>query len=233
MSIFAISDLHLSFSDEKKSMEVFEGWKGYTEKLKENWERKIKDKDTVVIVGDISWAMTLENAKYDLKFINDLPGKKILIKGNHDFWWSTSKKVNDFLKENDFNTISILYNSALEVENICICGSRGWMFRSETDQDKKIFMRELGRIERSIDQAYQLKNLDPIVFLHYPRVYANEESKEIINLLIEKKVKRCYYGHIHGSGALNKVLQGSYKGIDFRLVSCDYVNFCPVPVNNI
>ena len=229
MAVYTISDLHLSL-DAEKSMEVFNGWEGYVEKLKKNWKFKINENDTVVIIGDISWAMKLEEAKKDLEFLNKLPGKKILLKGNHDFWWSTSKKVNNFLKENNFYSISILHNSACEVENLYICGTRGWMCRSESDVDKKIFTREVERLRRSIEIA-ELKNFGNIrVFLHYPPVYGKDESEEIINLLIEKKIKKCYYGHIHGNIASKKIVEGDYKGINFSLVSCDYINFCPVLV---
>lgn len=229
MAIFTISDLHLSFENEEKSMEVFAGWGNYTARLKENWGKTVKNEDTVIIIGDISWAMKLEDSFKDFEFINNLPGKKVLIKGNHDYWWSTTAKVNNFLKQSGFESISILYNSALEVENIGVCGTRGWLYRCETDQDRKILNREVGRLERSLDEAKK-ENLEPVVFLHYPPVYGNEESEEIINLLIEKKVKKCYYGHIHDGGATKRLVEGNYKGIDFRLVSCDYINFCPVLV---
>lgn len=229
MAIFTISDLHLALANKEKTMEVFKGWENYVSKLEENWKKTVSAEDTVVIIGDISWAMRLEDSGKDLSFINSLPGKKILIKGNHDFWWSTTSKVENFIKESGFESISILYNSAKEVEGVGICGSRGWMFKAQTEQDKKILNREIGRITRSIEEA-ERKNLEPIVFLHYPPVYANDESEEIMNILIEKKVKKCYYGHIHDGGVTKSVIQGEYKGIDFRLVSCDYVNFCPVSV---
>lgn len=230
MSVFTISDLHLSLGNNgEKSMEIFEGWKNYVSKLEQNWSEVVKKDDTVIIVGDISWAMKLEDAKDDLEFINKLPGKKILLKGNHDYWWSSATKINEFLKSNNFESISILYNSSVELEDMCICGTRGWMYKSETDQDKKILLREVGRLRRSIEMA-ESKNLEPIVFLHYPPVYGREESEEIVNLLIEKNVKKCYYGHIHGNGAIKKVVEGDYKGINLKLVSCDYINFCPLLV---
>lgn len=228
MSVFTISDLHLSL-DAQKSMEIFQGWENYVCKLKDNWNKTVKPEDTVIIVGDISWAMKLEEAFEDLNFINKLPGKKIFIKGNHDFWWSTTAKVNAFLVEKKFDSISILYNSCLKIQNYGICGTRGWMYKIMTDQDKKVLSREVGRLERSIDMALE-DNLEPIVFLHYPPVYGREESTDIINLLIEKKVKKCYYGHIHGNGCTRKVIEGDYKGISLKLVSCDYINFSPVKV---
>ncbi len=228
MSVYAISDLHLSFSVDK-SMDVFAGWDGYVKKIEENWKNTVKENDTVVVAGDISWAMRLEESKKDMEFINNLPGNKILIKGNHDYWWSTKTKIDNFLKENSFNTISILFNSAYPVENICICGTRGWMYNSEGDEDEKILSREAGRLKFSLDIAKKY-NLEPVVFLHYPPVYGHEESKEIMNLLIERKVKKCYYGHIHVGGSKKNIVEGDYKGIYFKMISCDYINFCPILV---
>lgn len=229
MAVYAISDLHLSLNS-NKSMEVFHGWEGYVDKIKNNWGKKISDEDTVVIIGDISWAMSLEEAKKDLEFVNDLPGRKIFIKGNHDYWWSTKAKVNNFLKENNFDTIEILYNSACKAENISICGTRGWMYGSEESEDQKILAREIGRLQTSLDCAHKL-GLSPIVFLHYPPVYGSGESEKIINILIERNIKKCYYGHIHGDEAKKSIVEGMYRDIEFHLVSCDYVDFCPVPVS--
>lgn len=226
MAVYAISDLHLSFNTDK-SMDVFPGWYDYTNKIKQNWESTVKNEDFVVIPGDISWAMRLNETKKDFEFINNLPGKKILIKGNHDYWWSTSKKTNDFLQENNFNTISIVFNSAIKVDNICICGTRGWMYNSDEPEDEKILNREVERLRRSLDSAKALGG-ETVVFLHYPPVYNFQESEEIINLLIERNIKKCYYGHIHGSGAKKGIIEGKYKSIDFKLVSCDYINFKPL-----
>jgi predicted phosphohydrolase len=228
MSVYAIADLHLSFGADK-SMDVFTGWGNYVEKIKKNWENTIKKEDTVIIAGDISWAMRLEDSKKDFEFINDLPGKKILIKGNHDYWWSTAAKINNFLKENSFNNISILFNNAYPVGNICVCGTRGWLYNSDSVEDEKILSREVGRLRCSLDMAKQY-DLEPVVFLHYPPVYGKEESEEIINLLIERKAKKCYYGHIHGNAFKRNIVEGDYKGVCFKLISCDYINFCPVLV---
>lgn len=228
MSVYAISDLHLSLSSDK-SMEVFPGWEDYVNKIKNNWSQKVSNEDTVVVIGDISWAMNLDEAKEDLKFVNDLPGKKILIKGNHDYWWTTKAKVNNFLKENNLNTIEILYNSSYSAGNISVCGTRGWMHGSEGIEDQKILAREVGRLQTSLDSAYE-SGRTPIVFLHYPPIYGFQKSERIINILIERNIKKCYYGHIHGDEAKKGIIEGMYKGIYFSLVSCDYVNFCPVPV---
>ncbi len=226
VSIYAISDLHLSLNS-NKSMDIFPGWKNYVNRIKENWINTIKDEDTVVIAGDISWAMKINEAKKDFEFINNLPGKKIFIKGNHDYWWNTAKKVNEFLNENNFKSISIIYNSAEVVGNVCICGTRGWMYNSEEPEDEKILARETARLVRSLDCSLEY-GLEPIVFLHYPPVYNFQESEEIINVLIERNIKKCYYGHIHGGGAKKGVIQGKYKGIELKLISCDYIDFKPL-----
>lgn len=230
MAIYAISDLHLSLGTQKP-MDVFEGWEGYVEKIEKNWKEKVKEEDTVVIAGDISWAMKLEESKNDFAFINSLPGKKILIKGNHDYWWSTKKKIEDFFKANKFDSISIIQNTAIKVGEHCICGTRGWMMNSETQEDVKILNREIGRLKTSLDIAKK-ENLEPILFLHYPPVYGGEECKDIIDILIARNIKKCYYGHVHGSRAMKKAVVGDYKGMDFKLISCDYIGFSPVVVTN-
>lgn len=225
MAIYAISDLHLSISG-NKPMDIFKGWDNYVDKLRQNWQNMIRNDDTVVIAGDISWAMRLEDSFEDFKFIDLLPGKKVILKGNHDYWWSTVNKIEKFFQANSINSISVLHNSAIEVEKVCICGTRGWLYNSGTDNDIKVLARESGRLERSIDIAIE-KGLEPIVFLHYPPVYGTSESKEIINILVERNIKKCYYGHIHGGKFSNKLVIGKYKGIDLNIISCDYLNFCP------
>ena len=228
MSIYAISDLHLSFNS-KKPMDIFPGWKNYTERLNKNWREAVSDGDTVVIPGDISWAMTLEEAIKDFDFINKLPGKKIFIKGNHDYWWSTKSKIDKFFKENGFDSLRVLHNSSIEIEGKLICGTRGWFYDAKEENNEKIMNREIIRLENSLN-FNNAQNLEPVVFLHYPPVYGLEEITRIINILIEKNVKKCYYGHIHGSDAANNAVEGNYKGIDFKLISCDYLGFSPVKV---
>lgn len=228
MSLFAIADLHLSFGT-TKPMDIFSGWKDYTARLEKNWRAVITDEDTVVIAGDISWAMKLEDTKKDFAFINSLPGKKIILKGNHDYWWSTKKKMDNFLKENNFDTISILFNNSYKVEDICVCGTRGWFYDAESDEDRKVLNREVGRLNTSIDMAQELGG-EPIAFLHYPPVYNFIECREILDTLVARNIKKCYYGHIHGSNAMKKAMVGKYKGIDLNLISCDYTEFLPVLV---
>lgn len=225
MSIYAISDLHLSLGTEKP-MDIFKGWHNYVDKLKSNWQNTVNNSDTVVIAGDISWAMRLEESINDFKFLEELPGKKIILKGNHDYWWSTAKKIENFFAENTIKSISLLHNSAIEVEGVCICGTRGWLYNSGTDSDKKVLFREVGRLERSLNIARD-KNLAPVVFLHYPPAYGDCKSEEIINILVERKINTCYYGHIHGGKFSKKLITGEYNGINLELISCDYLDFCP------
>lgn len=227
MAVFAIADPHLSLGCDKP-MDIFSGWKDYVGRLERNWRAVVDDKDTVVIAGDISWAMKLEETKQDFTFLNNLPGRKLLLKGNHDYWWSTRKKIVDFLTANGFHTMGIIFNSAVALDTISVCGSRGWFYDAESDADKKVLNREVGRLQTSISMA-ESSGLEPVVFLHYPPVYGDEVCEEILSVLKEHKIRRCYYGHIHGA-ACKKAVTGLFEGIDFQLISCDYTGFRPVLV---
>lgn len=227
MSLFAIADLHLSFGV-SKPMDVFKGWDNYVEKLEKKWRTVVKTEDTVVISGDISWAMDLNEALEDFRFIDKLPGKKIIIKGNHDYWWTTRNKIEKFLKENSFESIKVLFNSAETVEDVCICGTRGWLDTRKMEENEKLKKREALRLKTSIECAE--KNKEIIVFLHYPPVYCDNRCEEIMEVLKEKKIKRCFYGHVHGKEAHAKALNGKYMGVNFKLVSCDYLKFVPYKV---
>jgi len=226
MALFVIADLHLSLGADKP-MDVFKGWKNYVQRLEKNWRSLVQDEDTVVIAGDISWAMKLEDTVKDFAFINALPGQKFLLKGNHDYWWSTRNKIDNFFLEKGWDTLHILHNCAYKVSGKAICGTRGWLYNSETEEDRKIVNREAGRLLSSIEQAKALGG-ELVAFLHYPPVYDNMECKELLDILCENGIKQCYFGHIHGQYAAKKVLVGSYKGIGMHLISCDYVNFTPV-----
>ena len=222
MSLYTISDLHLSLSSDKP-MDVFYGWNNYVERLKANWNRVITDEDTVVIPGDISWGLKLEDTLADLMFIDALPGQKIFLKGNHDLWWGTMKKLNAFFEENGIKTIKCIYNSCIEAEGVGICGSRGWFF-DRPEAEKKIILREAGRLETSIIAA-EKQGLRPIVFLHYPPAYEDSRCDEIFNVLKKHDIKTVYHGHIHGSGLHCAVPE--CDGIAFKLVSCDCIDFTP------
>ena len=229
MSLFCIADPHLSFGC-NKPMDIFKGWENYTDKLKENWNSIVTDKDTVVIAGDISWAMKLNELKPDFDFIENLNGKKILSKGNHDYWWETIKKLNNFVNENDYKTISFLHNNAFLINSTAICGTRGWILENKnpSENDIKIISREACRLEASVLQARKLSD-SIVAFLHYPPVYDNYECESILKILNDYNIKRCYYGHIHGKAAQYSVC-GEYKNIDFNIISCDQVNFTPILV---
>lgn len=226
MSLFAISDLHLSLGTDKP-MDVFTGWNDYVARLEKNWRGVVAPDDTVVIAGDISWAMKLNETYKDFSFINSLPGKKIFLKGNHDYWWVTRKKIDDYLFENSFDTISVVFNTAQAVGDYAVCGTRGWFYDAETDADMKVLNREVGRLEASIKAAEAL-NKEIIVFLHYPPVYGDTVCQEIMKPLLDHNIKKCYYGHLHGGNAAKKAIIGEYCGINFNLTACDYLKFTPL-----
>ncbi len=222
MSLFAIADTHLSFGT-NKPMDTFEGWENYADRLKNNWNKIVNEEDFVVIAGDISWAMNFDELYNDFAFLNNLSGKKIILKGNHDYWWNTLTKMNKFVEENGFDTISFLHNSAVDFDGFSVCGSRGWFFDSDDEQDEKVLRRETGRIKLSLDAA---KNEEKIVFLHYPPITLNEKCDEILKLLHAEGIKKCYYGHLHGVAAKFSV-DDNYDGIDFKLISADRLKFTP------
>lgn len=228
MSVYAIADLHLSFGTDKP-MDVFSGWQNYTERIQKNWQRLITKDDTVVIAGDISWAMDIKQTYADFDFINSLNGKKIIIKGNHDYWWTTKAKMDRYISDSGFDTISILNNNYFVADGTALCGSRGWFYDAETDADMKILNREAGRLRMSIEPALKA-GYDPVVFLHYPPIYNNTECDEIMNILREYNIKKCFYGHIHGGNAAKKAFVGEKYGIQFRLVACDYIGFMPLAI---
>ena len=186
MAVFAIADTHLSLSTGKK-MDIFSGWSDYESRLESNWRRLVKDGDTVVIPGDISWCMTLEEGLEDFAFLDSLPGKKIIMKGNHDYWWSTRKKADEFFEKHSLSTLSILHNNAYPCESIAVCGTRGWFFDAESDESKKIILREAGRLRASIAAAKET-GLEPVVFLHYPPVTLERRCDEIYSVLVEENI---------------------------------------------
>ncbi len=228
MSLFAIADLHLSLA-ENKPMDIFAGWDNYIQRLEKNWKALVTDEDTVVVAGDISWAMKLEETYCDFKYIDDLPGKKIFLKGNHDYWWGTKSKIEKFLDQKCLNSINILFNNAYTCGEFAICGTRGWFLENETEGDIKVLNREVGRLEISITEAKKT-GLEPVAFLHYPPVYGSTECSEIMDVLLKHNIKKCYYGHIHGKANMRYAVEGEYKGIQLKLISCDRLAFMPVLV---
>lgn len=240
MSLYVMADLHLS-SDGSKSMAVFGSrWTDYMEKIRKNWTAVITDEDTVIVPGDISWALKLEDALEDFRFLDALPGKKLIGKGNHDFWWSTVSKMNAFLEENGLHSIQFLYNNAYRFDDCIVCGTRGW-FLEENQQNtvgevdySKIVDREVIRLRLSLDQAVKLrkehdeKDLPILVFLHFPPVWNGFICQEILDTLKEYGIKTCYFGHIHGAYYTPRMTE--HDGLELVLTAADYLNFCPMPI---
>lgn len=227
MALYAIGDLHLCLGA-PKPMDVFGGnWVGYMDKLKEGIS-VISPEDTTVLLGDLSWALDLASAREDFAWINQIPGRKIILKGNHDYWWSTASKFYKFCEENGFSDQWVLNNNHYEYNGWAICGTRGWFFEEErgSDHDEKVFKRELIRLETSLKSA---GDLPKIVFLHYPPLYKGYRCEEIIELLNRYDVRQCFYGHLHGASH-GLALEGQWDGVEYRLVAADKLNFHPYRV---
>ena len=225
MALYTIGDLHLSFGV-NKPMDVFgDDWSNHIEKIKAGFSI-LNDEDVIVICGDTSWGISFEESLDDFKFLNGLPGKKIVLKGNHDYWWSTAAKMNKFLSESGCENIKVLHNNCFYYENTAICGTRGWMHDHEenSEQNKKIVLREAGRLRTSLQSAKP--GFEKICFLHYPPRFNDVEYEEIIEVINEFDVKKCYYGHIHGSGH-HFAVTGEVDGICYNMISADFLNFVP------
>ena len=224
MSIFVIADLHLSLRV-PKPMDIFgENWKKHEEKIKKDWIAKVKPEDTVIHPGDFSWAMYLKDTVKDFEYLNSLPGKKIMLKGNHEYWWTTVTNMKKFLNEHNFHNIEFLQNNSLEVENKMICGTRGWSLINErTEQEKKLIDREALRLELSIKSAID-KNKEIIVFMHYPPIVKQNIDNEFMRVLRKYNIKKCFYAHLHGK-SIEEAIEGNIYGIDFKLVSADALDF--------
>ncbi|MDE7098148.1 MAG: metallophosphoesterase, partial [Ruminococcus sp.] len=222
MNLYVIGDLHLCFSNPEKTMSIFAGWENYQEKIEKNWLEKVKEEDTVVLAGDISWGMSMQQAVPDFRFINQLTGKKIILKGNHDYWWGTKKKMEDFLSTEGFDTIKILHNNHYAYGKYGICGTRGWVNMPDEIQDEKVLKREVQRLETSIKSAVSA-GLEPLVFMHYPPIFANNFNYDILDILYRYKIKECYYGHVHGRSAHELCITNTYDDINFHLISGDYI----------
>ncbi|MBR2704609.1 MAG: metallophosphoesterase [Clostridia bacterium] len=229
MAIYTIADLHLSFNN-PKPMDIFgDNWKNHEERLKEDWISKVKDEDTVIIPGDFSWATYIEEAYPDFKYLDELPGKKLLLKGNHDYWWTTVTSMRKYLKDNNFNTIDFVYNNAVKVEDKIIVGTRGWTFQ-DSENSLKMINRENQRLELSIQDAINKygTEYEIIAFIHYPPLVSSllleNKHLEFYKTLKKYDIKRCYYGHLHGKSHADAVI-GEVGGINFQLVSGDYLDF--------
>ncbi|MBP5209743.1 MAG: metallophosphoesterase [Clostridia bacterium] len=242
MAVFVIADLHLSTADgTDKSMEVFgPRWAGYTDRLSRGWRAVVGENDTVVVAGDISWALTLPEALSDLRFLDGLPGRKILLRGNHDYWWSTAAKMGRFCREEGLGTLSFLHNNAHAADGMLLCGTRGWFFDAEgesrglTEADhEKIVLREVGRLRLSLaaaDEAARAGGLpretERVVFFHFPVVWGAGVCAPLLDVLKEHGIGRCYFGHIHGATATSF----ETEGIRMTLVAADALGFLPLLV---
>ena len=225
MALYAIGDTHLSLHKDKP-MDIFGSkWENHAEKLKTGFSG-LSENDLGVICGDISWGMGMEETKEDFLFINSLPGKKLILKGNHDYWWSTAAKARRFFAENGIDSIDVIHNNYYEYGEYAICGTRGWFYEEEkgSEHDGKIMRREIMRLEASLKAAGDRKKL---VFLHYPPIFLKYRCEEILELLKSYEVRLCCYGHIHGKGCA-LAFNGWQGGTEFRLVSADFVDFTPV-----
>lgn len=227
MALYAIGDLHLSLGADKP-MDIFGGgWVGYMDKLQEGLS-VIEPEDTTVLLGDLSWALSLDASEPDFRWIDAIPGRKIILKGNHDYWWSTAAKFHKFCLDKGLSNQFILNNNHYEYEGYAICGTRGWFFEEERSgqHDEKVFKRELLRLEASLKSAGQKPKL---VFLHYPPRYKGYQCDEILDLLQRYEVRRCFYGHLHGPSH-KLAMEGLWDGVEFRLVSADFLDFKPFKV---
>ena len=228
MALYGIGDLHLSLSG-NKSMDVFGGaWEGYVDKLREGLS-VIGPGDTTVLPGDLTWAMSLdENAVADFRFISEIPGRKILLKGNHDYWWSTAKKFYAFCENHGFSDMWVLNNNCWFYGDTAICGTRGWFYEEEKHgaHDEKVFRRELLRLEASLRAAGDHEKL---CFLHYPPRFGAYRCQEIQDLLVRYGVTACYYGHLHGASH-KAAFQGFWDGVKYQMLSADYLDFKPVKI---
>ena len=227
MALYAIGDLHLCLGA-PKPMDIFGGtWVGYMDKLRDGLS-VVGANDTTVLLGDLSWALDLEGAEADFRWIDEIPGRKIILKGNHDYWWSTAAKFYKFCQQNQFQNQFILNNNHYEYGDYAICGTRGWFYEEERsgEHDEKVFKRELMRLEASLKSAGERHK---IVFLHYPPKYRGYECQEIIDLMKHYDVRQCYYGHLHGASH-GLAMEGLWDGIEYRLVSADRLGFKPFKV---
>lgn len=226
--LYAIADLHLPLGVDKP-MNIFGSmWDNYVERLADNWQRVVRGGDTVVIAGDFSWATYLEQSERDFEFLEKLNGRKILVKGNHDYWWSTLNKLKQFCAARSFKSVDFLQNNCFMYEDIALCGARGWIhpqWNGFTEEDRKIYDREVLRAELSLKAAPEHREL--IFFTHYPVCSDKLENNAMRELLTRYGVNDVVYGHLHGENARRKSVNGIYNGMKYGLVSADTVAFMP------
>ena len=230
MSIYAISDLHLAKSVDK-SMDVFGArWSNYMGRLESEWRQTVSADDYVLVPGDISWATYLEQVYEDFRLIDSLPGRKIISKGNHDYWWTTLSKLEHFISEKGFSTISFMHNNSFRLENSVVCGTRGWKTPGDDEfstEDRKIYARELQRLEYSLAKAERRDDETLIAAIHFPVFNSKGVFSEFLDIMLRYGVDLCIYGHLHGE-ACRSAIEGLVKGIDFRFISADHLGFKPM-----
>ncbi len=225
MALYALGDPHLSLTVEKP-MDIFGGaWEGYVDKLKRGLS-VLTPEDTLVLCGDLSWGMDLQQAREDFAFLDSFPGRKFLIKGNHDYWWTTAAKMEKFFQQEGFSSFQLLHNNCRFYGDTALCGTRGWSFDEEEEGDRKVFARELVRLETSLKAA---GDAEKICFLHYPPFRAGRAEGEFVELMERYGVRTCCYGHLHGD-AQRTALTGEHGGIRYILVAADAVGFKPVRI---
>lgn len=226
MALYVMGDPHLSFRSQKP-MDIFGGaWNGYVDKLRDGLS-VLREEDTIVLAGDISWGMSLEESTEDFAFLDAFPGRKLIVKGNHDYWWTTANKTYRFWEEHGFKTLNLLHNNCYEYGGYALCGTRGWFLDEDKNgHNQKVFNRELLRLETSLKAAGEKPKL---VFLHYPPLYQGYSCPEILNLLEQYQVRACYYGHLHG-GSHRLALEGMHGSVDYHLVAGDYLGFHPLKI---
>ena len=233
MALYVIGDTHFSESSDKP-MDVFGGvWKDSRKKLIEGFSGTLRQGDKLVLCGDFSWGMTLEETLKDFQLLDSFPGEKLLLKGNHDYWWQTVGKMKSFFDKNQIKSLHFLHNNCIFYNDIALCGTRGWFFdkTNPEGEDEKIFQRELIRLEKSLSEAKKARpEAEIYCFLHYPPIFSGLELKAFTNLLIQYGVTRCFYGHLHGTG-LKGAFSGFSNGIEYRVVSADAVGFRPVMIS--
>ncbi|MEA5038297.1 MAG: metallophosphoesterase [Clostridiaceae bacterium] len=231
MALFVLGDTHLSEGCDK-AMDVFGGaWRGYREKLLAAMSALLGPEDTLVLCGDISWGMTLSEALPDFALLDGLPGHKLLLKGNHDYWWETVSKMKCFFTEHGIHTLDFLHNNCFSYQDIALCGTRGWFYDPNDPAacDDRIFKRELIRLEASLKCGAALQKKEIFCFLHYPPVFSGSEVPQITALLRKYSVSRCFYGHLHGE-SLRGAFSGQMDGIVYRVVSADALGFTPLRI---
>ena len=227
MALYAIADLHLPLGIDKP-MDIFgKVWENYVERLADNWQSKVTQNDCVVIPGDFSWATYLEESTKDFEFLNKLNGKKILLKGNHDYWWTTMNTLNKFVADNGFSNIEFIQNNSYMYEDIAICGTRGWIhpaWDNFKEEDRKIFEREVIRLELSLQSVGECEEY--YVFTHYPPISLQQENNAFRDMMKKYGVTKCFYGHLHSAAHAN-AFTGIADGIEYKLVAADYLKFKP------